>query len=125
MIENLERENIEVLLRQNDKGIIYGITYIDHDSKCVHNGSDLGKQYSANQIQERCSQEQTQKSRQVLSERPTLEPATSQKQTSNAVPGQGLFKEIIYELTKEENESSLANELREEEQRRKRKKLRH
>ena len=42
------------MLRQNDTGRIYGITYVDHKSKVVFNGSDLGKQYSANAIQERC-----------------------------------------------------------------------
>ncbi len=51
----LEREGIEVVLRQNNNGIIYGVTYVDHQTKCVYNGSDLGKQYSANVIQERCN----------------------------------------------------------------------
>ena len=40
-------------------GIIYGITYIDHHTKCVFNGSHLGKQYSANGIQQRCNAGQT------------------------------------------------------------------
>jgi hypothetical protein len=51
----LLRENIPVVLRQNDSGIIYGITYVDHHTKCVFNGSHLGKQYSANGIQMRCT----------------------------------------------------------------------
>ncbi len=50
----LQKENIQVVLRQNEKGVIYGITYVDHRSKCVFNGSHLGKQYSANAIQQRC-----------------------------------------------------------------------
>ena len=41
----------QVVLRQNDTGIIYGITYVDHKTRCVFNGSNLGKQYSANAIQ--------------------------------------------------------------------------
>jgi hypothetical protein len=44
----LQKENIQVVSRQNNNGIIYGITYVDHQTKCVFNGSDLGKQYSAN-----------------------------------------------------------------------------
>jgi hypothetical protein len=40
-------------LRQNKDGIIYGITYIDHQTKSVFNGSDLGKSYSAKMILER------------------------------------------------------------------------
>jgi hypothetical protein len=51
----LQKENIQVVLRQNDKGVIYGITYVDHRIKCVFNGSHLGKQYSANAIQQRCA----------------------------------------------------------------------
>lgn len=54
----LQKEKIHVVLRQNDNGIIYGITYVDHHTKCVFNGSQLGKQYSANAIQQRCNAEQ-------------------------------------------------------------------
>ena len=57
----LQKENIQVVLRQNDNGIIYGITYVDHKTKCVFNGSHLGKQYSANAIQQRCNAEQLMK----------------------------------------------------------------
>ena len=31
------------------------MTFIDHQNRCVFNGSDLGRQYSAQAIQERCS----------------------------------------------------------------------
>jgi hypothetical protein len=56
LIKTLEKQGIHVALRQNDKGLIYGITYVDHQTKCVFNGSVLGKQYSAKAIQERCQQ---------------------------------------------------------------------
>ncbi len=55
LIKDLEKESIQIVLRQNKEGIIYGITYIDHRTKSVFNGSSLGKPYSANGIQERCS----------------------------------------------------------------------
>jgi hypothetical protein len=54
----LQKEKIRVVLRQNDAGVIYGLTYVDHETKCVFNGSHLGKQYSANGLQRRCNQEQ-------------------------------------------------------------------
>ena len=54
-IASLEKEGIKAVLRQNKDGIIYGLTYVDHRTKCVFNGSDLGKQYSAKGIQERCN----------------------------------------------------------------------
>ena len=59
LIKAVQKENIQIVLRQNDNGIIYGITYIDHHTKCVFNGSHLGKQYSANGIQQRCNAGQT------------------------------------------------------------------
>ena len=50
----LDKQGIKMVLRQNESGIIYGITYVDHRTKSVFNGSNLGKQYSANGVQERC-----------------------------------------------------------------------
>lgn len=42
------RENgIRVLLRQNDQGQVYGVTFIDNATRIVANGSSLGKEYSA------------------------------------------------------------------------------
>lgn len=58
------------MLRQNNEGIIYGLTYVDHKTKCVFNGSDLGKQYSANGIQERCNQNSTYHTREVSANAP-------------------------------------------------------
>lgn len=46
----LKEEGISLVLRQNDKGDTYGITYVDHYNKTVFNGSDLGKAFSAKQI---------------------------------------------------------------------------
>ena len=50
----MEKEGIHVVLRQNELGVLYGITYVDHKNRVVFNGSDLGKEYSAKAIQERC-----------------------------------------------------------------------
>lgn len=52
----LEKEKITLVIRQNDQGIVYGLTYVDHRSKTVFNGSDLGKAYSAKAILEKCGQ---------------------------------------------------------------------
>ncbi|RYG37702.1 MAG: relaxase, partial [Chitinophagaceae bacterium] len=46
----LSKENIHLVLRQNQKRVVYGLTYIDHKTRCVFNGSDIGKSYSANAI---------------------------------------------------------------------------
>ena len=46
--QELKRQGIDVVFRRNDSGRIYGVTFIDHDSRVVLNGSRLGKEYSAN-----------------------------------------------------------------------------
>lgn len=50
----LEKEGIHAVFRKSAEGLLYGITYVDHQTKSVFNGSSLGKEYSAKAIQERC-----------------------------------------------------------------------
>lgn len=61
----LKGNSIDVHLWKNDKNQVYGITYIDHESKWVLNGSDLGKGYSAKAIQDRLHQPATIRLEQV------------------------------------------------------------
>lgn len=49
----LKEAGIDLVLRFTDEGRIYGVTFIDHNSMCVFNGSRLGREYSANAINER------------------------------------------------------------------------
>ena len=49
----LQKEGIDLVLRRNDTGRVYGVTFIDHHSRTVLNGSRLGKVYSANVFNER------------------------------------------------------------------------
>jgi hypothetical protein len=49
----LREQGIQVILRQNEEGRIYGVTFIDQKNKAVFNGSDLDKAYSANQLSAR------------------------------------------------------------------------
>lgn len=44
----LAGQGINVVVRSNDNGRIYGMTFIDHNSKSVWNGSSLGPLFSAN-----------------------------------------------------------------------------
>jgi hypothetical protein len=46
--KGLAKKGISVLFRENEQGRIYGATFIDHEQKCVFNGSRLGKGFSAN-----------------------------------------------------------------------------
>lgn len=52
-IARLKERNIDVVLRYTDEGRIYGVTFIDHNTMTVLNGSRLGKEFSANAINER------------------------------------------------------------------------
>jgi hypothetical protein len=58
LIKKLEKQGIQAALRKSESGLLYGITYVDHQTKCVFNGSALGKQYSAKAILERCQQKE-------------------------------------------------------------------
>lgn len=46
--KQLAEQGINVMVRRNETGRIYGITFIDHNSKAVWNGSRLGKEFAAN-----------------------------------------------------------------------------
>ncbi len=46
--KQLAEQGINVVVRRNDTGRIYGITFIDHNSKAVWNGSRLATELSAN-----------------------------------------------------------------------------
>lgn len=48
----LRSERIDVVFRINDAGRIYGVTFIDHESGVVANGSRLGKEFSANSLEQ-------------------------------------------------------------------------
>jgi hypothetical protein len=51
--ERLKAYHIDLYIRRNEGGRITGATFIDHETRTVLNGSRLGKEYSANALQER------------------------------------------------------------------------
>ena len=46
--QRLEEQGLRVVIRKNDNGRIYGITFIDDEQGVAFNGSRLGKGYTAN-----------------------------------------------------------------------------
>ncbi len=52
--EILIKDQIQMVINKNEKGFVYGITYVDHGNKAVFKGSDLGKEYSSAGIRQRC-----------------------------------------------------------------------
>lgn len=57
-IAKLKVKNIDLVLRYTDEGRIYGATFIDHNTQTVLNGSRLGKEFSANALENRFNQPQ-------------------------------------------------------------------
>jgi hypothetical protein len=135
LITALEKQGIHVVQRQSEKGLIYGITYVDHQTKCVFNGSVLGKQYSAKAIQERCQQKTVPE--QKLPPHSAQEPIVLQPQASaveaetkahpNAMQIAAPFKEIENILDAlmqtEQTSNYLPYHLKRKKKRRKRKNL--
>jgi hypothetical protein len=52
----LQKQKIALMLRTNEQGFTYGLTYIDHKSKCVFNGSDLSRALGGKTMMERFDQ---------------------------------------------------------------------
>ena len=51
-VSRLREKGIDTVLRYTEEGRIYGATFIDHRTGCVLNGSRMGKELSANALQE-------------------------------------------------------------------------
>ena len=51
----LQKEGVHVVLRKSKEGQLYGITYVDHKTQSVFNGSSLGKEFSAKGILDSCA----------------------------------------------------------------------
>lgn len=56
-VARLKERNIDVVFRYTDEGRIYGVTFVDHDTMTALNGSRLGKEFSANALNARFSQQ--------------------------------------------------------------------
>ena len=70
---------IDVVFRYTDEGRIYGVTFIDHNTMTVLNGSRLGKQFSANAINERFNNPQAQPTNDVpVPDTPVIVPESQQ-----------------------------------------------
>lgn len=49
----LKKNNIDLIVRQNATNRITGVTFIDHKEKLVYNGSRIGKEFSANALNDK------------------------------------------------------------------------
>lgn len=131
-VAKLRQDNIDVVLRQSKDGQLYGLTYVDHGSQTVFNGSDLGKKYSAKGIQDQLKSPtpmnvQTTKQIEVgqnheQTTTPQKKPLNENDQQFNREsPGSSAAFKLIEQIIGPENiNEAIARELREEEKKRRR-----
>ena len=50
-VKMLKEKGIDCVFRYTDEGRLYGVTFIDHRTHCVLNGSRMGKAFSANALE--------------------------------------------------------------------------
>lgn len=76
---------IDVVFRYTDEGRIYGVTFIDHNAMAVLNGSRLGKQFSANALNERFNNPLAQPTNDVpVPDTPVIVPESEQNTDTNS-----------------------------------------
>ena len=87
-VAKLKERNIDVVFRYTDEGRIYGVTFVDHDTMTALNGSRLGKEFSANALNARFSQQsqptEVAPTAPIIPVAPYLEDAQQSQSTSSA-----------------------------------------
>jgi hypothetical protein len=110
LIAILDKDGIDVVLRQNKDGLLYGITFVDHKKKCVFNGRDLGPQYSATAILQRCNPVQEQVKVQPI--KAIKEPLKASKQNEpNRINATDTIGKITNLITGGDSDKNLLEEL--------------
>lgn len=84
----LREKGIDLVLRRNDEGRIYGATFIDHNRRAVLNGSRLGKEFSANVLNERFADSPLREDLQTPRAKLPIEPDNFRKPSAPAPSGQ-------------------------------------
>lgn len=84
----LREKGIDLILRRNDEGRIFGATFIDHEQRAVLNGSRLGKEFSANVLNERFADSSPHEDLQASQTQTPIEPDNSRKPSAPTPSGQ-------------------------------------
>lgn len=93
-------KGIDVMFRRNEEGRLYGVTFIDHNTKSVFNGSDLGKTYSANALSQWFGKEKASHSEQTSSKQYHPLPARFEGYLRNDAPFFSDSKNVLDDLMK-------------------------
>jgi hypothetical protein len=121
--KQLHEKGVQVIFRQNEQGRLYGVTFVDHKSKGVFNGSDLGKQYSAALLPSRLKNRESVNNQPVLN---TKNNAPFNIKTLDHISGYGtgnntdvLLLDILYK--EEQQDMSAIGRLQQRKRKKKRK----
>ncbi|MNY28659.1 hypothetical protein D3C86_1626470 [compost metagenome] len=122
----LEKEGVHTVFRRSSQGQLYGVTYIDHTTKNVFNGSSLGKQYGAKAIEERCGlkiagEEKRNQIYEKLPSKESLIDNLQQQKETFTIPD--LVKALDMLLQAEYSSDFMPNQLKNKRKKRKRKGL--
>ena len=79
--KQLLEQGINTVVRRNDEGRIYGMTFIDHESRTVWNGSQLGKNLSANVFNKWWDEQAIENRKQTTNDNTTHSSRSSQNHT--------------------------------------------
>lgn len=96
----LSSKGIDVMFRRNEESRLYGVTFIDHNTKSVFNGSDLGKSYSANALSQWFSNTKTIHSERNTSKQNHPVPAPFEGYQRNVIPFSSGSKTVLDDLMK-------------------------
>ena len=101
-VRRLKDADIEVVYRINPEGRLYGITFIDHTTRAVFNGSRLGKAFSANVSNELFNNPDADRER--LIPQPKQKPSRQERETKAEERQEGV--EYRQQENQNQNESS-------------------
>ncbi len=130
--QSLAKEGINVVARQSSGGNIYGLTYIDFKNKCVFNGSDLGKEFSAKAVLDQINvvqaTPQEKESQQTINNLIDSNPTSQSEKQINKYNTMKNQKENLYKLVDilfkpEQNNNYTPHELLKNKRKKKSKKL--
>jgi hypothetical protein len=125
----LEEQGITMIKRHAQNGSIYGLTYVDHVSKQICNGSELGKEFSAAAIQQNCRKSESEILQNIISGKISLpSPLKTLFEIQGILESKNLFTPLLQELItnlfeREFPGSNLPSDLKRKKKKRKRKGL--
>lgn len=84
--QQLREQGIDTVVRSNAEGRVYGMTFIDHPSRTVWNGSHLGKELSANVFNDWWNNGHKPETKNIAAEAPAFRFKTSERYHSAEKP---------------------------------------